>query len=251
MITPSVGPLASRLHPSVIFPSLLLALSIVLFSHSPAQALSFAPGTEFLPYKSKRACLNNGGNFMRWQGETYCTRAKNVPKPRPVVSNYRSCTKAGGRIVKTRPPLCLWKGRYFEANKKKRKVIRIRNFKDCVKYGGIIQESHPARCKIGNTVFTQKVKPRPKPKQSSKIKTLHIEPYRKTCWGVGKRKCLVANGQLFYDHIRGFKFQPGYRYKLKVRVTDLSRIPGYVIPADGSSLQYDLVRIQKRQAVRR
>jgi hypothetical protein len=136
------------------------ALVISMAQIPSAHALSFAPGTEFLPYKNKRACLRNGGNFLRWQGETYCTRAKQRPTPRPKVTSYRTCVKAGGKIVKARPRICLWKGRYFTQKiakpKRDSKPIIIRNFRECASYGGRIKKSNPPRCTIlGRTYYKQ------------------------------------------------------------------------------------------------
>ncbi|HAT85598.1 MAG TPA: hypothetical protein DCS30_06400 [Rhizobiales bacterium] len=141
---------------TAIFGTMIISLVHV----SSAQALSFAPGTEFLPYKNQRACLRNGGNFLRWNGETYCTRAKKRPVPRPKISSYRSCVKAGGKIVKARPRICLWKGRYFPQNvakpKRDSKPIIIRNFRECASYGGRVKKSKPPRCIIlGRTYHKQ------------------------------------------------------------------------------------------------
>ncbi|MEW7867026.1 DUF4377 domain-containing protein [Aeromonas diversa] len=71
------------------------------------------------------------------------------------------------------------------------------------------------------------------------------------CVGVAPMKCMQVREessepwQLFYQQIEGFEFEPGYRYRLEVAVSEVKNPP-----ADGSSLHYQLVRVIEKQPVR-
>jgi hypothetical protein len=81
----------------------------------------------------------------------------------------------------------------------------------------------------------------------------HVNSYRVPCVGVAPMRCLqVQRGdpatrewQYFYSQIRGFDFQPGYRYRLLVRET---RLPPEQVPADASSIRYELVEVLEMTA---
>lgn len=72
-------------------------------------------------------------------------------------------------------------------------------------------------------------------------RTLYVGPVRVDCEGVGPQQCLLvkedpqADYELFYDHIEGFEFEPGYTYELRVTVTEVANPP-----ADASSMQWSL-----------
>jgi hypothetical protein len=78
----------------------------------------------------------------------------------------------------------------------------------------------------------------------SMIKTLYVNSKLVDCVGVQPRKCLQVREspdeewELFYDDIRGFDFEPGFRYTLRVDVQQIEEPP-----ADASSLQYELVEV--------
>jgi hypothetical protein len=80
-----------------------------------------------------------------------------------------------------------------------------------------------------------------------KLVTLEVAPARVPCVGVGPRECLQVRSagdapwQLFYDHIEGFAFEPGYRYVLRVETHRVANPP-----ADGSSRAYRLLSIVSR-----
>jgi len=67
------------------------------------------------------------------------------------------------------------------------------------------------------------------------------------CVGVAPQKCMLikqqgyGNWNFFYDQIEGFKYEPGYRYKLLVKVTPVENPP-----ADASSLHYKLIRVLEK-----
>ncbi|WP_392588886.1 DUF4377 domain-containing protein [Serratia ureilytica] len=70
------------------------------------------------------------------------------------------------------------------------------------------------------------------------------------CVGVGPMKCMQVRRsaqqpwELFYTGIEGFTFEPGYQYRLKVRVTPVENVP-----ADASSLRYRLIeQLEKHKA---
>lgn len=75
-----------------------------------------------------------------------------------------------------------------------------------------------------------------------------VNSYRVPCVGVAPMSCLQirrdgqpeGTWQNFYSEIRGFDYRPGYLYRLRVRATEL---PPESLPADASSIQYDLVEV--------
>ena len=56
--------------------------------------------------------------------------------------------------------------------------------------------------------------------------TLTIGPYTETCQGFIEQQCYLEfneerqTWEFFYENIQGFDFEPGYIYKLKVRLED-------------------------------
>ena len=79
---------------------------------------------------------------------------------------------------------------------------------------------------------------------------LYVAPYTTACIGVGPMDCMRVrhsreeNYQLFYDAIEGFRFEQGYRYILRVEVSELEPPP-----ADGSRLRYRLLEVIDKEAV--
>ena len=88
------------------------------------------------------------------------------------------------------------------------------------------------------------------PEAAPDILTLEVDSERVPCVGVGPMECLRVRTpgeeewRLFYDTIRDFEFEPGFRYLLEVERT---RRPNP--PADASSFQYRLVEIVSREPV--
>lgn len=79
-----------------------------------------------------------------------------------------------------------------------------------------------------------------------------VDSLRADCVGVAPMSCLqVQEGeaikqegwQLFYSSIDGFSYEAGYIYKLLVRKEHL---PLKQVPADGSSINYTLVRVLQK-----
>ncbi|MCG8393000.1 MAG: DUF4377 domain-containing protein [Pseudomonadales bacterium] len=79
---------------------------------------------------------------------------------------------------------------------------------------------------------------------------LHVAPYTSACIGAGPMNCMQvraddeSNYQLFYNHIEGFDFEPGYNYTLRVKVENVDNPP-----ADGSSLRYTLLEVVSKEPV--
>lgn len=70
------------------------------------------------------------------------------------------------------------------------------------------------------------------------------------CEGVAPMKCMQVRSNesedwtWFYDSIEGFTHEPGYRYELRVEVTEVENPP-----ADGSSKRYRLIEVVSKQKV--
>ena len=74
-------------------------------------------------------------------------------------------------------------------------------------------------------------------------KTFIVGPQKASCsYGIFRGECLevkesrAADWTLFYSHIEGFDYEPGYEYVLKVKTE--KRVNG---PADRSSIKYTLL----------
>jgi len=83
------------------------------------------------------------------------------------------------------------------------------------------------------------------------LETWWINSYRMPCVGVGPMQCLqvhqdarpLAPWRLFYSEIVGFEFEPGSLARLRVRLVEL---PRNQVPADGSSIRFELVEVLER-----
>ncbi|MAX56536.1 MAG: hypothetical protein CL537_13670 [Alcanivoracaceae bacterium] len=79
---------------------------------------------------------------------------------------------------------------------------------------------------------------------------LYVAPYTSACIGAGPMDCMrvrhseTENYQLFYNTIEGFQFEQGFRYTLRVAVSEVENPP-----ADGSALRYRLLEVLNREAV--
>ncbi|HST84826.1 MAG TPA: DUF4377 domain-containing protein [Kineosporiaceae bacterium] len=67
------------------------------------------------------------------------------------------------------------------------------------------------------------------------------------CEGVAPQQCMQVrkspdeDWELFYGRIEGFTFEPGYAYKVRVRVTPVEQAP-----ADASTLRYTLLEVEEK-----
>lgn len=68
------------------------------------------------------------------------------------------------------------------------------------------------------------------------------------CVGVAPMKCMIVNGELFYDAIDGFDYEPGYEYKIKIERFDAwpdREEP----PQDAGRYGYRLIEVMERTKV--
>jgi hypothetical protein len=84
----------------------------------------------------------------------------------------------------------------------------------------------------------------------SRTATWEISAHRAPCVGEATSLCLIAREagasepSYHYDEIAGFAPQWGHEYTVDVRITSISNPP-----ADGSSLEFTLLRVRRDEAV--
>ncbi len=84
----------------------------------------------------------------------------------------------------------------------------------------------------------------------SEEKSFFVSGELADCVGVAPQKCMLVKEspdgeyEYFYDHITGFFYEEGNEYEIRVRVTH-NPYP----PADGSTVQYELLEIVSQTAV--
>ncbi|WP_339879260.1 DUF4377 domain-containing protein [uncultured Algoriphagus sp.] len=87
----------------------------------------------------------------------------------------------------------------------------------------------------------------------TQTETWWINSVRVDCVGVGPMTCYqIQKGeklgdeewQLFYSSIKGFDYEPGHIYRIKVKITD-KEAP---VPADASSKNYELEEILSKES---
>lgn len=91
---------------------------------------------------------------------------------------------------------------------------------------------------------------------SKNTQTLLINSEKIDCMGVAPMKCLQVKNldkaapewETMYTNIKGFDYEPGYIYKIKVKVKELDKKD---IPADGSSIEYTLEKVISKEAVQK
>jgi len=73
---------------------------------------------------------------------------------------------------------------------------------------------------------------------------LTIGPEKVDCIGVGPQKCLVVNGEMFYESIEGFNYKSGFEYEVRVKKSlTFGTRDTTKIPADASMYKYELIDI--------
>lgn len=75
--------------------------------------------------------------------------------------------------------------------------------------------------------------------------TFSVGSQQVDCVGVGPQKCLIVNGENFYDTIQGFEYQEGYEYELLVKRIEREE----PIPADASQFIYELKEVVSKNPV--
>jgi hypothetical protein len=87
------------------------------------------------------------------------------------------------------------------------------------------------------------------PVEANMVEDLYINSELVDCEGVAPQQCMQVrtspdgDWELFYGQVEGFTFEPGYTYKLRVRVT-----PAESAPADASTLRYVLVEVEEKRS---
>ena len=71
-----------------------------------------------------------------------------------------------------------------------------------------------------------------------------VGPELEDCVGSAPMRCMVVDGELFYDDIEGFEHEAGYRYRLRMERYD--RWPGQETPADASKYGYRLIDVVEK-----
>ena len=82
-------------------------------------------------------------------------------------------------------------------------------------------------------------------KCKSTEETFSIQSELKDCVGVGPQKCMVVNGNYFYDSIEGFEYEEGYNYEIKV---NKELVEGQT-PQDTSKYNYILIEVISKTPV--
>ena len=76
------------------------------------------------------------------------------------------------------------------------------------------------------------------------VMDVSVGPELEDCVGSAPMRCLVVDGELFYDAIDGFEHEAGYRYRLRMERYD--RWPGQAPPADASKYGYRLIDVVEK-----
>ncbi|RFS23306.1 META domain-containing protein [Chitinophaga silvatica] len=101
------------------------------------------------------------------------------------------------------------------------------------------------------TLATAFMAPVQERQQASRTEIIFVRETKVPCTGVAPMECLQIRKpedkewSNLYGNIAGFKYVPGYRYRLRVRVSRVNNPP-----ADASSIQYSLIKILNRTKVK-
>ncbi len=83
--------------------------------------------------------------------------------------------------------------------------------------------------------------------EQTNVKTLLVSSRKADCVGAAPTQCMQTREKAdapwtnFFGAIKGFEYQEGYFYEIKIKVTKIDNPP-----ADGSSLAYELVELVKK-----
>lgn len=89
-------------------------------------------------------------------------------------------------------------------------------------------------------------------KSCEETKNIYVADHLVDCVGVAPQKCMLVKENIvddwhnFYGNIKGFTYEVGYEYLLKVK-TEIIKNP----PADGSSLKYILVDVLEKNKTKK
>ena len=83
---------------------------------------------------------------------------------------------------------------------------------------------------------------------SPEVMEVSVGPQLESCVGSYPMMCMVVDGDLFYDEIEGFDFEPGYEYKLRIEQYD--RWPNTdEPPQDAGKYGYRLIEVLQKTRV--
>ena len=80
------------------------------------------------------------------------------------------------------------------------------------------------------------------------VEDVVIGPDLVDCVGVAPMRCMVVDGELFYDEIEGFEHEAKYRYRIRMERYD--PWDGKLPPADASWRGYRLMEVLEKARVR-
>lgn len=76
------------------------------------------------------------------------------------------------------------------------------------------------------------------------VMDVSVGPELEDCVGSAPMRCMVVDGELFYDTIDGFEHEAGYRYRIRMERYD--RWQGQAPPADASKYGYRLIEVVEK-----
>ncbi|MEE9347859.1 MAG: DUF4377 domain-containing protein [Robiginitomaculum sp.] len=117
--------------------------------------------------------------------------------------------------------------------------LPVNSFEACLIYGGVVMESYPRQCVNGKAHFTEDISIGHKGERKTIL--FEIGPNIVDCTGESAQKCLVVNGEYFYDKIEGYAHKPGL-----VSIIEIERrqsCAGDMCPQDAAMYEYKLLRI--------
>lgn len=80
------------------------------------------------------------------------------------------------------------------------------------------------------------------------VMEVSVGPQLESCVGSYPMMCMVVDGDLFYDDIEGFTFEPGYEYELRIEQYD--RWPDTdEPPQDAGKYGYRLIEVIRKTSV--
>ena len=74
-----------------------------------------------------------------------------------------------------------------------------------------------------------------------KLMTVSVGAHKVDCFGIAPMQCLLVDDLLFYSQIKGFNFEDGYDYQLKIK--RIKVFTKHIAPADASLYEYHLIKV--------